>query len=759
MHSKLRIRPLIGWLLCAAILTGCSRDPNVRKQKYLESGKKYMAKGKYREASIQFYNALRLDSKFAEAHYELAQSDMQLGMVVDAYVELERTVILEPDNLTARLQLGQLMLAARRYTNAQEQANRILAKEPNNPDAHILKSASEAGLKHIDAAITEMTTAVELDPHRASSYVNLATLQAVQSPESSQAEANFKKAVEVDGKSIPALTALAGYYERKKRFSEAEQILHQAAAMAPKDINVRSSLVNLFLLQGDRPSAEAVAKEAKAALSPDPAGVQFLARFYQTIHDDQAALQEYQQISLQYPKERDIQHAYLELLMADGHNEDAGREVEFILKKFPRDEQALIAKGVLLIAQSKFPEARDILQQVLKANARNVVAQSELGNAFKMLGDQGQAASHWNEAARLAPTYLPAQQSLAALAMEKNDLPMLSTIAKNLIENAPNAPDGYLMQAQVDARQGNFHDSELHLQKAISLSPHSVVPVIDLGRLLAAEKRPVEAEKVFSQVLEFVPQELDALSDLVELYMDNKQPEKALTRAQDFVARFPDNAGAHVLLAKVAGRLKNLELAETELTKAVQLSSSKDFYALLAAVQMQRGESSQLRATLESDLQKNPDDADAYWMLGTVFDQQDDSLNAETNYRKALQLRPDFGLAANNLAFLLLQNAGNVDEAISFAEIARRKMPGNSEVADTLGWAYYQKGMSGLAIQMLQDAVKNNPQRASFHYHLGMAYAKNGSREHAKEELEKALQLESDDARKDEIRKGLSDLG
>src|ERR1700691_5859990 len=40
--------------LLAAFLTGCSRDPNARKQKLLESGQKYLDKGQPREAEIQF---------------------------------------------------------------------------------------------------------------------------------------------------------------------------------------------------------------------------------------------------------------------------------------------------------------------------------------------------------------------------------------------------------------------------------------------------------------------------------------------------------------------------------------------------------------------------------------------------------------------------------------------------------------------------------------------------------------------------------
>ena len=37
-------------LAVVALSLSCSRDPNVRKQKYLDSGKRYFEKAKYREA-------------------------------------------------------------------------------------------------------------------------------------------------------------------------------------------------------------------------------------------------------------------------------------------------------------------------------------------------------------------------------------------------------------------------------------------------------------------------------------------------------------------------------------------------------------------------------------------------------------------------------------------------------------------------------------------------------------------------------------
>jgi Tfp pilus assembly protein PilF len=76
--------------LTSLFLAGCSRDPNIRKQKYYESGQRYFAKGKYREAVIQFSNAVQVDPRFGDAHYKLAQTYLKLQEWPRAWQELSR---------------------------------------------------------------------------------------------------------------------------------------------------------------------------------------------------------------------------------------------------------------------------------------------------------------------------------------------------------------------------------------------------------------------------------------------------------------------------------------------------------------------------------------------------------------------------------------------------------------------------------------------------------------------------------------------
>jgi len=51
-------------------------------------------------------------------------------------------------------------------------------------------------------------------------------------------------------------------------------------------------------------------------------------------------------------------------------------------------------------------------------------------------------------------------------------------------------------------------------------------------------------------------------------------------------------------------------------------------------------------------------------------------------YQQALNIQPDNPLASNNLAYVMLQQGGNVDVALAMAQTARRGMPDSPQAAE-----------------------------------------------------------------------------
>src|SRR5215467_4885281 len=205
--SRSRVtRSLLACLLFCAVLTGCTRDPNLRKQKYFESGEKYFAEGKYREAAIQYSNATQIDSRFAQAHYKLSQTYLKLGDMQRAFQELNRTVELNPDNYPAHINLANLLVTVRNpdgsasaeaLKQAKTHLDLLRDKQPNSPDTHEAWTNYYAAENNLPAAMQEAQQTISLDPKRSESYLLLALLQ-LRSNMSDQAEVSFKRAVQAD---------------------------------------------------------------------------------------------------------------------------------------------------------------------------------------------------------------------------------------------------------------------------------------------------------------------------------------------------------------------------------------------------------------------------------------------------------------------------------------------------------------------------------------------------------------------------------
>ena len=132
---------------------------------------------------------------------------------------------------------------------------------------------------------------------------------------------------------------------------------------------------------------------------------------------------------------------------------------------------------------------------------------------------------------------------------------------------------------------------------------------------------------------------------------------------------------------------------------------------------------------------------------------------AAAAYRKAVALAPKDFRAYNNLAFVLVEQKKDLDEAFRAAKQANELAPKRGEVLDTLGWAYYHKGMYGDAMSALKEAVALLPQNSTVRYHLAVTYLKAGQKSEAAAELRRALTTSTTFPEARQAREALDSLG
>jgi tetratricopeptide (TPR) repeat protein len=385
-----------------------------------------------------------------------------------------------------------------------------------------------------------------------------------------------------------------------------------------------------------------------------------------------------------------------------------------------------------------------------------------LGIAFAQQHNEDRAEAEWREAVRIRPDLADAQRSLAASELRRGDVDAVLQTAQQIIIAQPQSPDGFILKGIAELARQKYSDAQQDAEQAALRAPQSPAPSVELANIQLAQKHFPEAEKFYQQALDKDPSSTEGLSGLMNTYFAQKQPDKAIAAANVQIAKSPNSSNFYDLLgtALFNGR-KDLSGAEAALRKAIQLDKNNtDALEKLGKVQVQEGSSDQALALYLQSIKDNPREVTFYILSGELYEAKKDWDHAKSMYQQALTLSPDHPLASNNLAYVILEQGGNVDVAMAMAQTARRGMPDSPNAADTLGWAYYQKGIYQSAISQFQEALKlsekrGEPDDADLHYHLGLAYQKTNQTTLARQQLERAVKLRPNNA---EARKALSDL-
>jgi tetratricopeptide (TPR) repeat protein len=746
-------------MIAMIVLAGCRSNPNIRKQKYLESGKRFSAEGKYKEASIQYLNALRVDSDYPDAHYQLAQTYERMGRFSAACEELQRTLDSQPANYQARIDLGNLLFAEGRTDEAQAQADAVMQEEPDNPGVHALLSAIAARLGHKDQALTEIRRALELDPNRAEFHENLALLLSGDSASSPSVEDELKQAVRLDPRSVNAKLLLATFYARNNRLIEAEKVDWDAVATDPKSVTARANVAQVILKEGDWARAELVLRQASNDLADDPQGVRMLADYYAGSGQYDKAREAFSTLAAKYPKNISVQKGYVRVLLQLKDYAEARTVIASLMKGDSKDPEVAALDGIIMLSDGDVSGAVMALQNGARNFPKDAFIQYWLGKAAQAKGDNNLAERSFRQAASLAPSARDAEEEMAQIASQRGDLTLLDNVAERTIHAAPRFPDGYVWRAIAEMNRNSPDQAEADLKTAMSLAPQSSQAYLQLGKLRFVQKRFQDGSVLLEQALRNDPDSVEALRLLIGYDLYQKHPERALARVNAQIDKSPKNSRFYDLLAQLQVQNKNLAQAAATAQKAIQLNSADgDAVRLLAQIAVQRGQTAGAIDAWQKWSNTHPNDAGALAVLGTLEESRGNMKKAESYYRQSLQIQPQQPIAANNLAYRMLLNGQMLDVALTLAEIARQGMPDSPNTADTLAWAYYYKGTYQFARDLLENAINTDPNSATMQYHLGMVYSKLRDKSNAMNHLKRAVSLAQDSETANDARAALQGL-
>ena len=764
----LNMRYLIIALVALTALVSCSRDPNYLKQKYLDSGLKYVEHKRYKDASIMFRKAIEKDRKFGPAYYHLALVDLELERVADAVPALRRAYELlpkgTPDSGDTTLKLSEIMLMAAQSMDNPDQllgevapmVEGLLKLNPNSWQGHKLKGDlalmrtglmfkagnSAAAKEAVGTAIQEYRIALAAKPGDYLITLALGRTLVVDG-EPGEAESLFKGLIDKDKLNLNGYYELYRIYVAQKRFPEAEATLRRAIVAVPKDASLRLALAQFYYGTKRQTDLVALLNDMKKDLKLFPQAYFQAGDFYVRVGQYDDAVAQYEEGA---QKDGENRNTYLkreiEVYIRQNKMLEAQAKNDMILRNDPKDPEARGLKATFMLDKGQVNEALTDLESVVIARPSNFVARFNLGRAHFARGEYEQARQQFDKCIELRPDYLPARYAQTQVAIVRGDFDAAVHDADDILKIQPTSVQGRVMKAAALQRLSKYDDARKLLGEVLEKNPKQVETLLEIGVLDLNQKKTKDALEHFHRAYDADPNNIRGLLGESKALLLDGQPDKSVDLIRQAATAKPTfDLTRELGNSQMAARQFDAAIGTYTalLDKTTDIRMKGDLWSRIGESYRYKGDFKKSIDAMETAIKDLPDNAAVSTNLALLYEAGNNLPKARTYYERALKIDQNNPLALNNLAYLITETNGDLNQALSYATTAKQRLPNFLEVSDTIGWIYLKKNMADSAVDEFKRLVTEAPLNPIYHYHYAMALNAKGDSVSAKAECQIAL--------------------
>jgi tetratricopeptide (TPR) repeat protein len=797
MFSPVPKRRLLLAALSVAVLViaGCG-GAETRKARHLAKGQAFMVDGNFEKARVEFRNALQIVPNDSVARYENGVVDEKLGNPREAVQFYQGAIDVDADNVPARTALGRLFLFGGAPDRAMATIKPSLDKHPSDAGLLTVRAAARVQLKDPDGALRDAERAVQLAPNGEDGIAVLAGIYRNRN-EFEQARALLEGAIKAIPNTVDLRLALAQLYASQGQEPQVEALLIDLTHLKPNEKSHRLRLAQYYARLNHTDEAERVLREAIKAM-PNERDLKIdLVQFLAARRGRDAADKELSAMIAANPKDYDLRFAQAEffiqgkepaqaetiyrqviasagwnaaaitardrlaaLLVQSNDMAAAEKLLAEVLVKSPRDNDALILRGNLSLAQKDPKSAIADLRSVLRDQPNSVGVMRSLARAHLANGEPALAEETMRRAVDADPKDPNARLDLAQLLMQLGKPEQAKPVVDELVKQEPNSVAALDAQFRIAAATQDIAAAKAAADAMVALQPKAAIGYFYQGKVAETDKKLDDALRLYSRALDLQPEAEEPLQAVTRvLVRENRLPE-ALKRLDEVAARYPKLPIPSNIKGEVFLSLHRSFDAKPAFNTAIEREPKWWApYRNLAQAQVMDNDLPGAAATLQAALSK-VDQPDALQPeLAGVYERMGKPDDAIQIYETMLRKNAGSDLAANNLVMLLVtykKDQGSLDRAKQLSE--RFANTTNPSYLDTYGWVLYKRGDATAAVATLQTVLSKAPDSPVSLYHLGMAQASAGLTDAARDSLSRSLKAGRNFSGMDEAKAELDKL-
>jgi len=668
-------------VLVALLLTACS-SPEERAQRYYENGVKLFSEHDQAKAAIELRNAVRLNKDLGGAWKTLAEIDEASRNWSGLATDLRAFVSLSPKDVPARQKLGKLLLIAGSSDEALGLANAGIELNDRNAELHALKAAAFLKLNKHAEATRESQTALDLDPANADALMVMAVdrlgsgdakgaLSLLQDSSVSQA-INRENNI---GLQLLKIRLFGTTGDSKS----AEAALKKLIELNPQESGFRKLLISFYIEQRRLDDAELELRSLTAAHPSDSEVTLDLVQFLYTIK--KSALAARQELNSRLDAGGDVfpyQMALADLDFAEGQPAEGRRLLEHLISTNGPPEHIRAAKTKL---------AQTYLGQNNSDKAEKL--------AGEVLGDD--------------PHNVPALKMRASLRLERAQFDAAISDLNDALNSQPRSTDLMLLLATAYERSGLIELADKQLADATKTSNLDEKIGLDYAAFLQRRGSTGRAEDVLTRLSKRWENNPAILSALAMIRLARQDWSGAQEVAESI--RRTGNGGStiadQILGAALVGRNKYDE-AITALQSAYSAAPSAQAMDALVGAFFKANKKDQAIAFLKAVLTKNPDNANAIVLMGSVKLSNGATDEARKSYLSAIKAQPKDIIGYRALADLYVSQK-QYDEAIEVVRSGIEQRPDATSFHMILANTLERKADYESAISEYQSLLDGEP--------------------------------------------------
>ena len=301
-----------------------------------------------------------------------------------------------------------------------------------------------------------------------------------------------------------------------------------------------------------------------------------------------------------------------------------------------------------------------------------------------------------------------------------------------------------LLQAVLEDLDYNF---EIH-----SLKPEAVpTQAADESRLLEAGKAfchlglADDAETQLREAVEKNPGCAEAYHYLAAVLKRRNQTKQALQLTRRGLDANIDDPSFRYLMGDLCADCDQPEEAITHLKEAIRLQpDSPNPYARLGEVFQQTGQTDSACLAFEEALTRDPNQIDALAGLGSIFVEQGRLGNAIDHLEQALRQDPKRSDCRLKLGWCLLHSNRPHQAEVEFLRVGNEEGQYRIPARFSLGRLYASQDHHSLAVELLEDVCREQPDLGEAHLLLAQSKGELGADDEALVHYHEALRLSPD---------------